>query len=120
MYVTTKKQKVWVKIWKRAKRATSRCLQHSPEKTKHRCSTENRRRNGGSQVAKGSEEQVGREPCVLSVRPSARAKASQTAQAHVRPNTIQEVRWQNQMTDRLLTTKYNRPPTSKMPLEQVA
>ena len=36
-----------------------RCLQHNPENTKHRCSPENRRSNGESQVVQGSEEQVG-------------------------------------------------------------
>ena len=35
-----------------------RC-QHNPEKTRHRCSPENRRSNGESHVAQGSEEQVG-------------------------------------------------------------
>ena len=36
-----------------------RCLQHNPEKAKHRCSPENRRSNGELQVVQGSEEQVG-------------------------------------------------------------
>ena len=45
-------KEVWVKD------LTSRCLQHNLEKTKHRCSPENRRSNGESQVVQGSEEQV--------------------------------------------------------------
>ena len=35
-----------------------RCLQHNPDKTEHRCSPENRRSNGESQVVQGTEEQV--------------------------------------------------------------
>ena len=52
-----------------------RCLQHNPKKTKHRCSPENRRSNGESQVVQESEEQVGGEP----VRSTAHTKASQNS-----------------------------------------
>ena len=55
-----------------------RCLLHNPEKTKHRCSPENRRSSGESQVVHGSEEQVGGEPYfLLSVRSTAHTKAPQ-------------------------------------------
>ena len=48
---------------RRRGRPADRCLQHTPEKTKHRCSPENRSSNEGSQVVRGSEEQVvGGEP----------------------------------------------------------
>ena len=57
-----------------------RCHQHNPEKTKHRCSPENRRSNGESYVVQGSEEQVGGEPSFfLSVRSTAHTKASQNS-----------------------------------------
>ena len=36
------------KILRKAKMATGKCLQHNPEKTKYRCSPENRRSNGES------------------------------------------------------------------------
>ena len=59
----------------------TRCLQHNPEKIKHRCcSTENRRSNGESQVVQGSEEQVGGEPSfLLSVSSTTHTKASQNS-----------------------------------------
>ena len=50
--------------------------------------------NGGSQAADGGEEQVGGEPSLLSVWPSAHAKAPQTLQVRARPNTNQELRLQ--------------------------
>ena len=57
-----------------------RCLKHNPEKTKHRCSPENRRSDGELQVVQGSEEQVGGEPSfLLSVRSTAHTKASQNS-----------------------------------------
>ena len=46
-----------------------RCLQHNPEKTKHRCSPENRPSNGEPYAVQRSEKQVGGEPSfLLSVR----------------------------------------------------
>ena len=52
---------------------------------------------GRRQVAQGNEEQEGGEPpSLLSVRSTANAKAPQTLQVHVRPNTIQELRLQSQ------------------------
>ena len=94
-YLLTIEPKGLGQIFDEAKRATGRCLQHNPEKTKHRCSPESRLRNGGSQVAYGSEKQVGGEPSLLSIRSSAHAKAPQTQQVCARPNTNQELGLQN-------------------------
>ena len=40
------KKRFGSKIWRKVERTTSSsCLEHNPEKTKHRCSPENRRSN---------------------------------------------------------------------------
>ena len=48
MFINDRTKRFGSKILRKAERATGRCLRHNPEKTKHRCSPERRRSNGGS------------------------------------------------------------------------